>query len=415
VSAIRVLWLSPELPFWPGGSGGSTRQHQLIVQLLARGHEVHVAAPIHRSQRAGAERLRATGAVLHGVERPRSRVREVLDAVRARPAVALDALRLPLTAWQVEVFWTTLRERVAALLAGAATRPDVILVEHDWAARWVHDLPGARGIPAVIGLENLSWGYHARRAAAATGAPARAFHDLEARRFARFDRRHLAGYDLLLAMSHDDRRELARLTSTPAAVIPNGVDTTALAASPLPPDPVVLFTGTFGYPPNAEGLGWLLREVWPRIRTGAPAARLLVIGPGVPGPLAALAGPEVELPGFVERMQPWFDRARLVLVPILSGAGTRLKVLDGLASGRPVLSTTMGAEGVDARDGEEILIADGPQAFADAALRVLGDPDLAQRVGAAGRRLAERAYDWRAIGAHLGELLEELATGRPAR
>src|SRR5207249_3780059 len=87
VSAMRVLWLTPELPYWPGGSGGSTRQHQLIAQLIARGHQVHVAAPIHPDQREGAARLRAAGATLHGVERPPSRVREVLAAVRARPSL----------------------------------------------------------------------------------------------------------------------------------------------------------------------------------------------------------------------------------------------------------------------------------------------------------------------------------------
>jgi glycosyltransferase involved in cell wall biosynthesis len=264
----------------------------------------------------------------------------------------------------------------------------------------------------VLGLENLSWAYHERRAASAAGAAGRRFHAVEARRFARFDRQWLAAYDLLLAMSRDDHRALARLTPTPAAVVPNGVDTRALTASPLPAEPVMLYTGSFGYPPNAEGLEWLLREVWPRIRARVPAARLLVVGPGVPPRLAALAGPEVELGGFVERMQPWFDRARLVLVPILSGAGTRLKVLDGLASGRPLVSTSMGAEGVDVRDGAEALIADGPDRFADAAVQVLGDPALAERLGAAGRLLAERAYDWDVIGAHLSDLLERLAADR---
>jgi polysaccharide biosynthesis protein PslH len=413
VSAIRVLWLTPELPFWPGGSGGSTRQHQLIVQLLARGHQVDVVAPIHPDQREGAARLRATGATLHGVQRPRSRVREVLDALRARPSVAADALRMPVLAWEVEVFWTRLRDPAGSLLTDPATCPDVVHVEHDWAARWVRDLPAARGIPLVCGLENLSWAFHERRAAAASGALPRAFHSAEARRFARFDRRHLAAYDLLLAMSASDQRALARLTPTPSAVVPNGVDTTALTASPLPPDPVVLYTGTFAYGPNAEGLAWLLRDVWPRITARVAGARLLVVGRGVPAGLAALAGPAVRMPGFVDEMQPWFDQARLVLVPILSGGGTRLKVLDGLASGRPVVSTTMGADGLDLRDGEEILIADGPRDFAEAAVRVLGDPALSERLGAAGRRRAESAYDWEAIGSHLAGLLEALAAGRP--
>jgi glycosyltransferase involved in cell wall biosynthesis len=413
VSAIRVLWLTPELPYWPGGSGGSTRQHQLIAQLAARGHEVHVVAPVHRTQRQGAALLEAAGATLHGVQRPGSRVGEVLAALRARPALALDALRMPLTAWQVEVFWTRLRPVARALLADPATRPDVLHVEHDWAARWVRDLPEAAGIPRVCGLENLSWAYHQRRAAAATGA-ARAFNAREARRFARFDRRHLPAYDLLLATSASERRALAQLTPAASAVVPNGVDTAALTAAPLAPGPVALFTGTFAYGPNSEGLAWLLREVWPRVTAQIPEARLLVVGRGVPGHLAALAGPEVRITGFVEHMQPWFDQARLVLVPIRSGGGTRLKVLDGLASGRPIVSTTIGAEGIDVRHGEEALIADDPAAFAAAAVRVLGDAALAERLGAAGRRLAERDYDWRPIGARLADLLEALAAGRPA-
>jgi polysaccharide biosynthesis protein PslH len=402
---VRVLWLTPELPHWPGGSGGATRQFKLVEQLVARGDEVHVVAPVHRDQRDGARALQAAGVTLHGVDRPASRARETAAALRRRPALAADAARMPLLAWQVEVFWTALRP--IALRELARLRPDVVHVEHDWAARWAAGLPRAQ--PWVCGLENLSWRYYERRAAAAAGL-ARLGHRIEARRFAAFDRRHLAAYDLLLTMSRLDDDLLRAVSDVPSVVIPNGVDTRALLARPLPGEPVALFTGSFGYPPNAEALAWLLTEIWPRIVARVPAARLHVVGRDVPGAVAALAGDSVTLAGWVPEMQPWFDGARVVLVPMRSGGGTRLKVLDALASGRPLVSTTMGAEGIELTDGRDALLADEPGAFAGAAARVLGGDDpLAARLGAAGRRLAEDTYDWRAIGARLAAALDGLA------
>jgi glycosyltransferase involved in cell wall biosynthesis len=401
---VRVLWLTPELPFWPGGSGGSTRQHHLIRHLAARGDDVHVVAPVHPSQREGAELLRATGATLHAAERPGSRIAETLGAVARRPALVPAAARVPLLAWQVEVFWTALAPVAARAVADHP--PDVVLVEHDWAARWARDLPP--GVPKVLALDNLSWRYYERRAQATRGLTRRLLR-AEARRFETFDRNRAGDYDVLLTMSTEDDRHVHALTGVPTAVVPNGVDTAALRAAPLPGRPVALFTGTFGYPPNAEALRWLLADIWPRIAARVPGAELLVVGKDPPQDLAAAPGDGVTIAGWVPEMQPWFDRAQAILVPMRSGGGTRLKVLDGLASGRPVVTTTMGAEGIDVTPDEDVVLADGAEGFAAAAARALTDRDLAQRIGANGRRLAETTYDWASIGERLGALLDDLA------
>ncbi len=403
---MRILWLTPELPFAPGGTGGSTRQFHLVRVLVERGHDVDVVAPVHPAQEAGADLLRATGATLLGVRRPASRVRETLAALGRRPALAADLLRMPVVAWQVEVFRTALWPQVLRALGRA---PDVIVVEHDWAARWVERLP--RDVPCAVGLQNLSWRYYESRAAASGGRPAAAALRLEARRFQAFDRRLLARFAARMTMSPQDSAVLRDVLGLDATVIPNGVDTTALTAGPLPGAPVALFTGTFGYAPNAEALDWLLSDIWPRVRAGRADARLLVVGRDVPPRLQALAGPGVTIAGWVPEMQPWLDRAQAVLVPMRSGGGTRLKVLDGLASGRPLITTTMGAEGVAITPGHDALVADGAEDFAAAVLGTLADDELARRVGAAGRALAERDYDWRAIGARCAALLEALATG----
>lgn len=408
---MRILQLTPELPYAPGGSGGSTRQFQLLRRLRALGHEVTVVAPVHPSQREGADLLRGAGVTLHAAPRPASRAREVLAAVRERPGLVPALAREPLLAWQVDVFWTALRPLA---LRAVRERPDVVLVEHDWAAAWVEALPA--GLPRVLTLENLSWRYYEARARAAGRGPEATGLRLEGRRFERFDRRRLGAYDLLVTMSEDDAAAVRSVSDTPSVVVPNGVDTSALRGGPPVAQPVAIFTGTLAYPPNAEALLWLLRDLWPRIRAELPEARLLVVGRDAPEEARRLAGVDdsVTLAGWVPEMQPWFDRASVVLVPIRSGGGTRLKILDGLASGRGMVTTSAGAEGVDLRDGEHALVADGADAFTAATVGLLRDTDLRARLGAAARRLAEERYDWAALGDRLERALVELVRGGSA-
>jgi glycosyltransferase involved in cell wall biosynthesis len=402
---VRVLHLTPELPFAPGGSGGSTRQFQLLRSVSELGHEVAVVAPAHASQRDHVGRLRDAGIEARIVHRPRSRAREVLTALPRRPALVPAPLRDPVLAWQVEVFWASLRAHARELLA--TWSPDVVSVEHDWAAAWHRDLPA--GVPRLLTLQNLSWRYYAARSAAAGGARA-ALLALEARRFLRHDRRHLGAYDLLVAMSDEDRAAVRAATAVRCESVPNGVDTSALRPAPPPDDaePLLLFTGTLSYPPNADAARWLLRDIWPRVLARAPHARLRIVGPDPPGDLVGLAGERAVLTGRVPDVAPHFAEATAVLVPIRSGGGTRLKVLDGLAAGRPMVATAAGAEGIAVRDGEHLLLADGAEPFARAALRLLDDAALRARLAAAGRTLVEREYDWRALGDRFERLLREL-------
>ena len=258
---VRTILLTPELPFAPGGSGGSTRQYQLMRQLRARGVDVAVVASVHPDQSEGAERLVAEGVEVHLEWRPAHRAREALGALRDRPALVPAILTEPLLAWQVDVFWTRLRHRFAD--AVSAGRPDVVLIDHDWAANWHRHLPA--GVPRALTLQNLSWRYYAARARVTDGARRAAF-DLEARRWLRYDRRHLRRFELLIAMSERDAEVAGRVLGMRAVAVPNGVDTTALRPAPAPAadaPPVLLYTGTMSYPPNAEGLRWLLDAIWP--------------------------------------------------------------------------------------------------------------------------------------------------------
>ena len=402
---MRVLHLTPELPYWPGGSGGATRQFHLLRRLAELGHEVTVVAPVTPAERGAAAALPAAGVGLRSVARPESRVLETARALAREPVLAPRAACVPVLAWQVSVFWSRLRELAQG--AAAELRPDVLTVEHDNAAAWASDLPP--DIPAFLGLQNVGWHYYENRSRAVGGA-ARAALRIEARRFRAHDARWFPRYRALIAVSERDRDDLVAASPTPVEVVPNGVAADELVPAGAEGEPdTLLFTGTLSHPPNAEGIRWFVDEVWPRVRAQRPVARLMVVGRDPTRSVQRLdSAPGVEVVGPVPEMAPYFARATAVVAPLRSGGGTRLKILEALASGRAVVSTDVGCEGLDLEDGAQLLVADGAEAFAAATLRLLDDAALRERLAASGREQAKRRYDWRVLGNRLEAVLMDV-------
>ena len=196
-----------------------------------------------------------------------------------------------------------------------------------------------------------------------------------------------------LVCSQTDRDGLARLApGLPISIVPNAI--ASVSPAPLGDEPVALFVGIMLYPPNREALALLREEIWPLVRRHVPQARLLVAGEGGERLVQvsdAAAG--IELLGFVKDLAPLYARARLAVVPIRRGSGTRFKIVESAAHGRPCVSTVIGAEGLLFRDGESILLRDSMADFAAACSRLLTDKALAQRIAAAALGVAHRDYD----------------------
>ncbi len=224
----------------------------------------------------------------------------------------------------------------------------------------------------------------------------------EAARLRAYERATCLAFDQVVTLTGEDQAALLRLYAAGrrphfAAVVPIGTDVSAPAGLPdvTASPPGVLFLGGMHWPPNAAGAQWLAREIWPQVRPAVPAAAFWAVGRNPPAALAAEAG--VHAPGFVADPEPYWARARAFVVPLGAGGGMRVKILDAWAHGRPVVATTIGAEGLAYRDGEDPLIADEPAAFAAAVVRVLSDDDLARRLAAGGRATLARHYDWQTI------------------
>jgi glycosyltransferase involved in cell wall biosynthesis len=172
----------------------------------------------------------------------------------------------------------------------------------------------------------------------------------------------------------------------------------------------VFFVGDLTWPPNADAVRHFSREIWPRVRGGAPSARAEILGRG--GRAGLVAGESISLLGEGADTRPHWARAAVAVVPLRSGGGSRLKILEAAASGVPVVSTTVGAEGLELLPDREILIADTPAAFADSILRLLREPDLRRRLGAAAREKVVARYGWDRIGREFARALAQKAGER---
>jgi glycosyltransferase involved in cell wall biosynthesis len=197
-------------------------------------------------------------------------------------------------------------------------------------------------------------------------------------------------------------------------VVPNGVDVDRfpfLDVDSAEPDHVV-FVGTYRYVPNVDAVHWFVRDIWPRIRAARPTARCTLVGMDPPPSVHRLAQvPGINVVGTVPDVQPWLARATVVVVPLRSGSGTRFKILEAFAAGRPVVSTRIGAEGLAVEDGIHLLLADDPASFAEAAIQLLADPERRWSLARAARELVEREYAWPRIGEKLLAVYRLLAAG----
>jgi polysaccharide biosynthesis protein PslH len=282
---------------------------------------------------------------------------------------------------------------VAARLRVLASEAAFVQFEHTQSAYYWDALAGT---PAALSLHNVD---SAMLATVARGMRpptprwARAVYRSMAMRS--LERRAIPRADVVLCVSDHDRRHFERNAQV-VLEVSNGVDDEFFAISPdLPATEDVLFVGQFDYLPNELGVLRFLREGWPRLAALRPHARLLLVGKGMSGELArrAQAAERVEVFGFVANLTDVLERSRLVLVPLWQGGGTRFKVLEALASARPVVGTPLGVEEIGMEDGHHGLIADTPVGLAELAAALLADRERASELARNGRQLAE-SYRW---------------------
>jgi glycosyltransferase involved in cell wall biosynthesis len=232
------------------------------------------------------------------------------------------------------------------------------------------------------------------------------------------ERLAMRGFDIVTAVADADADALRALgPRARVETVPNGVDLDVFAPAAdagIDPDGVV-FVGAMSFPPNVAAAEWFARSVVPTLRALRPAATFTIVGRDpVPSVLALDRLDGVTVTGSVDDVRPYLARAAVVVAPLVSGSGIKNKVLEAFAMGRPVVATPLAVEGVAAEPGREVVVADGPDAMAEAVAGLLADPARAAAIGSAGRRLVEGRYSWDAAAERYATLYDELA-GRTRR
>lgn len=390
-----ILVVAPYLPL-PADFGGALRIYHL-VRNLAADHRVTLLAPAAEADRACLPEMMEICDVT--LVPARSTARQ--PAGRRKRVAQLQSLASGRSILESAAYSSQMQAVLDRLLK---TRPfDLIQFEFPEAA--LYEVPA--GIPTVFDAHNVEHELLARVARTSPGFMKQMFNQSESRKLRRMERQIWDRATVCVATSERDAATLRQLTSTPVDVVPNGVDLDNFSIqspeSGIPGE--IVFTGAMRHQPNADGAVWFARAVLPTLRYQQENLHFSIVGADPPAEVVELASDAISVTGRVDDVRPYLQAAQVVVVPLHAGGGTRLKILEALASGRPVVSTSVGAEGLDVLPDEHLLIADSAEAFARAVATLLEDQELAAQLAFNGRALVESRYGWpeitqRLVAAH---------------
>ena len=394
MTAQRLNILSvAQMPASPPRFGAQARMHGLMTQ-LARHHDLTAVMlvddefDIDECRRAMQAYCRDVVLVQnpYGREGAAKRLLQLRSLISTR---SFDRLRVTVPALQQAL------DRVLR-----AKRFDVVNLEFPYLGDYVlRQAPPGEKLPSLV-VDSHEIAYDLARQFAVAGAT------LGRRLYAGANWRKLRREELgiyreadgvYLCSAEDEQRLLEQIPEARTVVIPNAADVDYYQPRPTDPAPdgrTVVYFGLLSTVPNIDAVIHFVQEIWPRIAKANPDAKCKIIGGRPPPSLLALAGPRVELTGFVPDLRPHLAAAAAVVVPLRLGGGTRLKIVEAMAMGKAIVSPTLGAEGIAAVPGRDILIEDQPVAFADSVNRLLAEPSLAVRIGQSARQLAVDQYAW---------------------
>jgi glycosyltransferase involved in cell wall biosynthesis len=386
-SPLRILWLKTG-PLHPLDTGGKLRTYNMLQELNRR-HPVHYVSlcppETDAATRAAAGEYSQAQTWIPWRERRKGSV-----GFYAELAANLGS-GLPYVIAKYRS-----RAMTAAVRRLAASHD---LVVCDFLTPAVNLRGAGVELPSLLFQHNVEALIWQRLRDNARGWLKRRYITAQWRRLARFEREAAADFDGVVAVSEEDaalmRRDYA--LGNVLGAVPTGVDTESYQppTGPRPPQTLV-FLGSMDWLPNIEGIRWFAETGWPLLRQKHPAATLTIVGRRPTAAVRELAArdPSIRVTGTVDDVRPHLAQAAVMIVPLRVGGGTRIKIFEGMATGIPVVSTRIGAEGLAVADGEHLLLADTPAELAAAVGGLWARPGGAQRMGAAGRELVRSRFSW---------------------
>lgn len=394
---MKILFLSPTVPF-PLTDGGRIRVFNLLKQIAKKSEVTLLTLETQATDVGGVAELRQLGIQVHLVPNAPSLPRLSLGTL-----VKAFLKRQPITVARYDV--PSYRQKFRELIANQSF--DLVHYEMLHVAQFYTETHS----PGVLSQQNVDSAIWRRLCSETTNPFYKFAYWTQQLAFQRYERVLSPKFDAVTCTSDIDASVFQQHCAENAIeIIPNGVDITHYRPAFTAEAPAhLIYIGSMDWYPNEDAVGFFADAVLPQIQEKVPDVTFSIVGGNPSLRVQKLAErKDVVVTGRVPEIKPYFAEATVFVVPLRIGSGTRLKILEALAMGKAIVSTTVGAEGLDLKDGEEIFIADEPIAFADAVIRLLTDSGLRRRMGENGRARVEQDYDWRSIGEKLHEVYAKI-------
>ena len=397
---MKVLWVKAG-KLLPVDTGGKIRSYN-ILRYLASEHELTLLSYYGGERDPGYEaalvkEIRGSQ-VMHAATAESNAVQRGLDYLYRLPRPAPYAVS--------KFTHAGVRSTVTSWLAGG--RFDVAICDFLSAS---DNFPAELKTPCVLFQHNVESSLWERMAGTESNLALKMSYRIESAKMTRYERATLGRFHHIIAVSEHDREQMLKMDpGCEITVVPTGVDTKKFrVAPPSSADPPrIVFTGSMDWEPNIDAVDYFCAQIWPKIRKEFPNALFQIVGRNPAGKAQRLASESVQVTGTVPSVEEYLEKASVIVVPLRIGGGTRLKIFEAMAMGKALVSTSIGAEGLDVESGRDLLLADEAGAFADAILLLLRDVGIRHKLEKAAVETAAQ-YDWSRVAAQFAEVLRDVA------
>jgi len=393
---VRILYVAPTFSL-PLFSGDALRHYNLIKQLGSR-HDIWLLSIVHSKEQ------------LHFVSEMRKYCTYVDVVKQDGNFNAIERLRYLLSTKPYFVnryFHQEMAEKIKDLLSKVTF--DIVQLEHNCMAEYLRAIPRQTSSVTILTVHDIGVHLYMRRVKVSSNFAEKVGFLLSALQSHFYDRRMNRCFNKIITVSEFNKRYLCRTQPhLDVSVIPNGVDLESYTPNQLDESPSarrLVFTGLMSHKPNEDAMIFFTEEIYPTILDRLPDCELWIVGANPSSKIKALGTQNsIIVRSNVPDIKPYILGATVYVVPIRFGGGTRLKILEAMALKKPVISTSIGAEGLDVSPGGNIIIANEKHDFATQTIRVLEDKKLRSQIAEAGKKLVESKYDWKIVASKLDRL-----------
>jgi glycosyltransferase involved in cell wall biosynthesis len=407
---MKILFLSQIVPYPP--HGGVLQRGYNVIRQMSKYYDIHLLAFVHPD-------ILTSTSLIEESRRELSRFCTDIEYFDLWPKKSIvhkySAILLGLfTQYPFSVLAhrsTSFQKRIHDILATGEI--DLVHFDTIGLARFYYDeMP----CPAVLTHHNIESQLMGRRAWVEKNSLTRFYLHLQAKRLEQYEIQQGPKFSCNIMMSeHDEAILEKKAPGAVTSIIPNGVDTEYFIPRPGYETKALIYTGGMNMFANKDAVLYFLDEIWPLVKAKCHECVFYAVGQDPPQEILQIAGkdPSVVVTGYVDDVRPYVAKSAVYIVPLRVGGGTRLKVVDAMAQGKAIVSTSIGCEGISVTPGKNIIIADSPELFAQEIITLLKDRDKREKIGTAAREMVEKDYSWDVIGEKMEKLYNTLIRDEP--